>query len=225
MTEERSQMLTWAAQEVEFAIARERRNAAEVGKPEDAEYGVLIYEAALELYKLFETQGHSGMSASFTLGVFNKLVKGQSLTPIEDIPEAWNEAYKEKDRVVYQCKRMSSLFKYVYDDGRVEYSDIGRWHCVDISSGCHYHTGRGKEIEDEIAPITFPYKPTEPYLAFCEDGLTDKANGDLDTWAFIEAKTPEGKTIPVNRFYKESEEGWVEISEEEYNERKARFIK
>ena len=33
----------------------------------------------------------------------------------------------------YQCKRMSSLFKYVYADGTVKYRDVDRYHGVNIN--------------------------------------------------------------------------------------------
>lgn len=38
--------------------------------------------------------------------------------------DGWAEWRKDKGYVSYQNKRMGSLFKHVYDDGRVVYSDV-----------------------------------------------------------------------------------------------------
>ena len=82
-------------------------------------------------------------------------------------------------------------------------------------------------------PITMPYIPGEPIKVFCEDFLTDKNNGDFDTVGVFYALKEENREpirIEINRFFrgpfkneKESEEfsGYVEISKEEYDSRKA----
>ena len=36
---------------------------------------------------------------------------------------------KKDDRTEYQCKRKASLFKTIYDDGRIEYRDRDREKC------------------------------------------------------------------------------------------------
>lgn len=49
--------------------------------------------------------------------ILDKLIDGKALTPIEDVPEAWNYIghFDEEEEAAgikrYQCKRMSSLFK------------------------------------------------------------------------------------------------------------------
>ena len=71
------------------------------------------------------------------------------------------------------------------------------------------------------------YIPGKPIRVYCEDFLTDKKNGDFDTIGIVYAlKTENGeqKKIEINRFFrgpKDSEErDWVEISKEEYMQRK-----
>ena len=58
----------------------------------------------------------------------------------------------------YQCKRMSSLFKYVYADGTVKYRDVDRYHGVNINCpDAQYHSGLIDTVMDELYPITMPY--------------------------------------------------------------------
>ena len=133
---------------------------------------------------------------------------------------------------VYQCKRMPSLFKYVYGDGTVKYHDNDLSYCVDINNpNVTYSSRLGGEIVDEMYPIIMPYMPSKPIKVYCEDFLVDKKNGDFDTvGVFYALKTENGKQekIEINRFFREpegDEEGsWIEISKEEYYERKDRQI-
>lgn len=76
--------------------------------------------------------GHSGMSIGFTKNILNRLIDGKPLTPIEDTEEVWGEPRidsRDKSKQ-YQCKRMSSLFKRVAQNGSVTYSDINRYYCT-----------------------------------------------------------------------------------------------
>ena len=130
---------------------------------------------------------------------------------------------------------MSSLFKYVYNDGRVKYMDVNRVIAYDIDSrDVPYHTGLADAFINELYPVTMPYMPYDKPFKICfETFLTDKKHGDYDTKAILYLITPEGKTINVNRYFREPESdleekhtyyGWVEISKEEYEERKDRRI-
>lgn len=67
-------------------------------------------------------------------------------------------------------------------------------------------------------PITMPYIPGEQIKIYCEEILTDPANGDFDTVGIFYA-LKDGGRININRFFKESENGWDEIGLEEWNER------
>jgi hypothetical protein len=222
-------MQTWAEKEIEIACKRERTDS----KIEDGEwdylvwdYGCACYESALKAYKSLMKDGHSGFSIVMTKHILNRLIDGKPLTPIEDTPDVWYDISDinglNGEVVNYQCKRMSSLFKYVYADGTVKYEDINRCYCVDINNiEVTYHSSLVQRIIDEMFPITMPYFPGEPIKVYCEDFLTNRKNGDFDTVGIFYAIKPDGEKVEINRFFKESEDGWKEIDEAEYNERKA----
>ena len=161
----------------------------------------------------------------------SRIINGQPLTPIEDTDDIWYECHHCEDRhKLYQCKRMSSLFKDVYADGTVKYSDNNRLYCVNINNpNDTYYSGLVRRIIDKMFPITMPYIPGKPIKVYCEDFLTDKKNGDFDTIGiFYALKTENGeqKKIEINRFFRESIDNeklifdWVEISIGEYMQRK-----
>ena len=165
----------------------------------------------------------------FTQSILNRLINGHPLTPIEDTDDIWIGPFNNKDSYKsYQCKRMSSLSKHVYTDVTVEYSDINRLYCVNINNPNNtYYSGLVRRIIDKMFPITMPYMPGTPIKVYCEDFLTDKNNGDFDTvGVFYALKTENGnpEKIEINRFFKEFKFGggrnWVEISKEEYYQRK-----
>ena len=121
---------------------------------------------------------------------------------------------------MYQCKRMSSLFKTVYEDGKVTYSDNDSCVCVDCETGATYGSGLVRRIYEEMYPVTLPYMPpTYPDKVYCTDLLTDRKNGDFDTVGIFHIVKPNGEKIEVNRFFKEAENGWEEIRIAEYEER------
>lgn len=221
-----SNMLDWAEREVAIACEKEKPNR----KEGEFDYGCACYESALKAFKSLCDDGHSGFSIKMTQGILNRLINGQPLTPIEDTDDIWEKVAQDKDGGywIYQCKRMSSLFKDVYDDGTVKYSDNDRLYCVNIYDPNNiYSFGLARRIIDETFPIAMPYMPGMPIKVYCEDFLTDKKNGDLDTvGVFYALKTENGQQekIEINRFFKEQKVDrkytWSEISKEEYMQRK-----
>ena len=146
----------WAEEEVKIACQRENPDR----KDGEWDYGCACYESALEAFEKLCNQGHSGMSMSITQHILNRLIDGKPLTPIEDDEDMWNEVGGiNKGYTVYQCRRMSSLFKDVYDDGTVVYSDINRFTCVDVETGHTYHSGLVDRTLNKLYPITMPYYP------------------------------------------------------------------
>lgn len=221
-------MQTWAEKEIEIACKHYREASGVKGgyiDNDDWAYACACYESALKAYKSLIEDGHSGFSIGLTKQILNRLIDGKPLTPIEDTDDIWSdisEYLPEEGRRSYQCKRMSSLFKYVYADGTVKYKDINRYYRVDINNTeVTYRSGLVQRIIDEMFPITMPYFPGEPIKVYCEDFLTDRKNGDFDTVGIFYAIKPDGEKVEINRFFKESEDGWDEIDEVEYNERKA----
>ena len=212
-------MKEWAEREIRIACKKERGN-----KPEgEWDYVVACYESAYKVFQSLLEDGHSGMSIVITKNILNRLIDGKPLTPIEDDPDIWKHVNTTNEFESYQCKRMSSLFKDVDSDGTVRYSDVGRYNCVDINEpDITYTDTLVAEIIDEMFPITMPYMPpTYPIKVYTEDFLTDPANGDYDTKGVFYILHPNGERTEINRFFKEGEGDWIEISKDEYDKRKA----
>ena len=224
-------ILQWAKKEVEIACKRENPNR----KKGEFDYGCACYVSALKAFESLTEDGHSGYSIGITKNILNRLINGMPLTPIEDMDDVWNMSYRnDNGEMVYQCDRMSALFKTVHSDGSVDYSSNDYCYCIDINNPKNtYSSGLVRRIIHKMFPITMPYIPGEPIKVFCEDFLTDKNNGDFDTVGVFYALKEENREpirIEINRFFrepfkneKESEEfpGYVEISKEEYDSRKA----
>ena len=219
-------MLEWAKREVEIACKNENPDREEG----EFDYGCACYEGALKAFKTLCNQGHSGLSIKLTQSILNRLIDGKPLTPIEDTPDIWNLVtdVNEDGTVEYQCNRMSSLFKKVHTDGKVEYTDVGRVYGVDIHNpDLTYSSGLLTKIINEMFPIKMPYMPaSRSYKIVTTDFLVDPKNGDFDTMALFTLTKPNGEKIEVNRYFRSPEEGeeetypgWVEISEDEYTKR------
>lgn len=220
-------ILEWAKKEVEIACKRENPNR----KKGEFDYGCACYVSAFKAFESLTEDGHSGYSIGITKNILNRLIDGMPLTPIEDTDDVWGMPYTNDDgEMVYQCNRMSALFKTVHSDGSVDYSSNDYCYCIDINNPkITYYSGLARRIIHKMFPITMPYMPGKPIKVYCEGFLTDKKNGDFDTvGVFYALKEENGEPIriEINRFFREpfeSEEfpGWVEISKEEYDKRKS----
>ena len=217
-------MNEWAKREIEIACERERAVSTEEG---EWDYGVACYESAYKAFESLCEDGHSGFSIGLIRNILNRLIDGKPLTPIEDTEDAWEECDglgRDHECKAYQCKRMSSLFKDVYADGTVRYSDVNRIICVDTDNPNNsWHNGFVSGLVDEMLPITMPYIPAnKPYKVYVRDLLADPKNGDYDTRAVLYMVTPEGERIDIHRYFAEdngSDTGWREIDFTEYDKR------
>lgn len=217
---------TWAEREVELACTREREGNDK--KEGEWDYGCACYESALKAFKSLLEDGHSGFSIGITKQILNRLIEGKPLTPIEDTDDVWGllgenlvDRFTGKKYTSYQCGRMSSLFKDVYEDGTVIYSDNNRYSAFDVNEPdpTPYHSGMVCRVIDETFPIIMPYYPGEQIKVYCEDLLTDPKNGDFDTVGILYAIKDDEK-LGVYRYFKESDDGWEEITADEYADRK-----
>ena len=218
--EEPSTRQSWAEREVELACQAERADS-ESGD-DDWDYGCACYESALKAFKSLMSDGHSGFSIQMTKHILVRLLENKPLRPIVDTPDVWSDITEydpESGYTCYQCNRMSSLFKYVYPDGRVTYTNVDGYICEDVNNHSTYTTGIVARVFEELFPITLPYMPGDPVRFFCEDILTDEKNGDFDTMAIYYAQAPDGTRIDLDRFFKESKDGWAPITKDEWEER------
>ena len=210
-------MLEWAKREIEIACKRERGEK----DPNEWDYGVACYESAFKAFESLMEDGHSGMSISFTKAILNRLIDGKPLTPIEDIPDIWNDVTcRQDDYTTYQCERMSSLFKYVYNNGTVNYSDVDRFRCFnkDNPNSGGLYNGFITRLLDAQFPISMPYNPAStPWRVYCTEGLSDPKNCDFDLIGIYYVLKPDGERVEIQRFFKEGEKGWVEINQQEHD--------
>lgn len=208
----------WAKREIEIACGRELKDSKT-----EFDYGCACYESAYKAYQSLMEDGHTITSIGFTKHILNRLLDRKPLTPIKDTPDVWVELpWAGKDKRSFQNKRMSSLFKEVYPDGRVEYHDNDRCCCVyrDNPDSPSWHNGFISKLIHEMYPITLPYYPeSKPFVVHCTEGLHDPANGDFDTIGVWYVIKPGGEKVTIERFFKEAPKGWDEISKQEYFDR------
>lgn len=217
-------MNNWAKREVEIACKHENPDR----KEGEFDYGCSCYESALKAFNSLMEDGHSGFSIGLTKQILNRLIDHKPLTPIEDTDDVWEciGSWDDDDKkVLYQCKRMCSLFKDVYPDGSVKYSDVSRVVGINLDNpNVGWSSWITRNIVEELFPLTMPYMPEDkPYKVFCEECLTDPKNGDFDTLAVYYIMKPDGEKVEVNRYFKDGNtvyDGWDEISLKEYKERK-----
>lgn len=236
---EESRIVSWAEKEIQIACENERRGCE---SEEDASYGIACYQSALKALKSLAEDEHSGHSIAITKHILNRLIDSIPLTPIYDTEDVWNLVHERDNEngkmQVYQCTRCPRFFKDVDTvTGETTYNDVERVVGIDGIGGTSYTSGLISGIYDELFPITMPYMPpTMRAKMFTEEFLFDQENGgDFDTEAVLYVITPDGDKIEINRFFKEPPKdsdtpeqqfyGWIEITEDEYNERKSAYEK
>lgn len=107
----------------------------------------------LDLLNLFSKQGHSGLSGSYALNMFNRLVDFKAITPLTGEDWEWTHVADN----LWQNKRCSSVFKNengeAHDiDGKV----FWEWNVSQENGKPYksYYTNGGCHT-----PVTFPYSP------------------------------------------------------------------
>ena len=210
--------------ENEVRLACKRENPDWDGKSFD--YGCSCYQSALKAYKSICDDGHSGFSFNVTKSILIRLMEGLPLTPIEDTEDNWGMSYEDEDgETVYQCRRMSRLFKRVGEDGNVSYSDVGRSYRQEVSNPKDTYQGFDGMIVDEKFPITMPYYPKAGRYKVVVDTFTAEGfehdNEDYNTRAALYIVTPEGDRVNVNKFFADEDNMFVEITKDEYDKRLA----
>lgn len=208
--------------EMEVELACKRENPDWDGKSFD--YGCSCYQSALKAYKSLCDDGHSGASFSFTKNILIKLMNDLPLTPLTGNDDEWVSVSKDDNEEMFQNYRMSSLFKIVYKDGRIEYDDVDRVRCYEVSDArFSFSTGLATKIINKLYPITFPYNPSvKKFEVTINSFIAEGFEGDKTDWntrAILQVITPDGKTVPLNYYFADKNDHVVEITHSEYNER------
>lgn len=120
-------------------------------------YGDLVEKAVLEIVDIFDNQGHSGMSAPLVVGIVEKLLMFEPLTPLTGEDDEWTILDYEGE-LYAQNKRCSHVFQR--RDGSA-YDSEGR---VFINQHGVAWTGRDSRID-----IRFPYTPAREYVHVVEE--------------------------------------------------------
>jgi len=74
---------------------------------QDSDYSGKLAEGVMELIKVFNEQGHSGMSASMTIQLLSRLLSYKPLTPLTGEDNEWFD----HGEGLYQNVRCPSVFK------------------------------------------------------------------------------------------------------------------
>lgn len=118
-----------------------------------------INKDILEVVEIFSNQGHSGFSANYAIGMIEKLLRYEPITPLTGADDEWTKL-DYNDDTKYQNKRCSRVFKnadgQAYDiEGKIFSEDGGRsWY----------------QSKDSREYIKFPYRPhTEKIILKAKD--------------------------------------------------------
>lgn len=229
---EKSNMEKWAEREVEIV----RQEIMKRTPDGDISYDMGCYESALKAYSSLCGDGHSGFSFGETYRILMRLCQTLPLTPIKDEDFGEEYTYMSDRRRSWgepkmgekstQCPRMSSLFRSIWDDGKVTYHDNDRCVCInsenlDDTFYCGLYTG----FVNDLFPITMPYypKPNQKYKIY----VTSFTVGGADVDAIDKIIDPCGNIVMdsgniFQKFFKENTSGEIElITKDEYEELKA----
>jgi hypothetical protein len=130
-----------------------------MGPDVEDEMNRAMREHILTMVHAFADEGHSGFSASYALGVLQKVLAYEPVTPLTGEDGEW-QVLGYADDMAAQNRRCAHVFKRA--DGTA-YDSNGRIF-REPSGSCF--TGRGSRVD-----ITFPYTPTREYVDVDEDGV------------------------------------------------------
>lgn len=93
---------------------------------EDGNYGGMLGEQTLRVVEVFAEAGHSGTSADVTIGLLEKLLRFEPLTPLTYAEDEWINVSEQSGTSLWQNRRKSDVFSH----------DLGAtWYCLDGTSG------------------------------------------------------------------------------------------
>lgn len=135
-----------------------------IGMTEDSpdEMNRMMRKHIMHMIKEFSEEGHSGFSASYAIGILEKLLRFDPLTPLTGEDNEWVDVgYSDGSTPLYQNKRASRVFKdadgSAYDiDGKVFWD----WYTdpeTGVKSKSHF------TCKESRVMIQFPYVPATVY--------------------------------------------------------------
>ena len=137
---------------------------------------------------------------------------------IDDVPydREWLMSQGLRSRI--ECPRYYPLTRCETLEGKVYYTDVERYEC--FYTGCPEDKFKFSflmgETLDRLFPIKMPYFPPEkPYrLEISEAKSKEPIRPDIgfDLVALWNIHTPEGEIMPINRFWRQGNNGMFEIS-------------
>lgn len=130
------------------SISFAKSELARIRSSEPDEMQDAIEKHVLKMVRAFSDEGHSGSSASYTIGILEKVLRFEPLTPLTGDDDEWNEVGEG----YWQNRRCSHIFR----DDTGTYDSQGR---VFVEpDGCAY-TSRESRVY-----VTFPYTPKTEYV-------------------------------------------------------------
>lgn len=196
---ELSELVAWAENEMELACAKEETDAVEVCTAAWNAFNQIVncyFEQTREVWH-----------------ILSLLLDRMPLTPIEDTDDVW-ERVTDGFPKIYQCKRLRSLFKFCYADGTVVYDDVNRVERYDLhETKKAYCDGYIRNLVNEIFPITMPYDVGIPIKVYCDEFYVDETVFTLVLYA-----VKGDERVPINRYFKVSDCVRTEVDAREYRE-------
>lgn len=109
----------------------------------------MMKQNVLEIVDVFNKQGHSGMSASYVLGVIDRVLRFLPISPLTGDEDEWGAAYGDDD--TQQNLRCSKVFR-AHHDNSTAHNIEGKVFSTD--GGETYFSNRNSSV-----PVSFPYYP------------------------------------------------------------------
>ncbi len=163
-------------------------------------YDQHCHKSALKAFKSLCEDEHSMFSINVTMNILNRLYKKLPLSEVNGGEDEWTVIESYGDRVTYQNKRYSSLFKDVFSDGKINYTDVQRAIVVDIDNQSDMWSGWESYILDELFPIKLPYYPDmNKYKIYVNHTHDEK--GNITSYHIYYIIKPDGSKVEVNRLY------------------------
>lgn len=214
-----NEQLAWMRREIKLASDPAKN-------PECKPNHEIVYKAVSDIYVKLSENPAAFVNSELLTDTLLKLMNNLPLTPLVDDKNSWVFERKTPHGEIWAHKRYPSL-KKIFDasTAKVSYSDGARVKVYDLNGVSYEPDYIIWHIVDKMLPITMPYTVTTPIEVYCN--LVYDEEDILDSIGVLYAKTPEGNTIDIRRYYRKeyirkSRAGykWVPISFDEYQKHK-----